>query len=194
MNLLDDLNIETSGLQSNWHGLIRNSFVYLSGGTMRLAGDDLILELFREIFFEKRSEGSYDRPVDPEIMEGGGFLLSEHERYSLYMSKGRKKQGAQQRKESNFYTPLYPSLARYSWFRKQSERVTRDFFLRPLAQHIHGIRSADSQNISDFYLGDSTTKQDPAVIERVSKQFTNALSQMEQTKLSPNNKDLNDAL
>jgi len=149
MNLLEDLNIETSGLQSNWHGLIRNSFVYLSGGTMRLAGDDLILELFREIFFEKRSEGSYDRPVDPEIMEDGGFLLSEHERYSLYMSKGRKKQGAQQRKESNFYTPLYPSLARYSWFRKQSERVTRDFFMRPLAQHIHGIRSADSQNISE---------------------------------------------
>ena len=52
MNLLDDLNIETSGLQSNWHGLIRNSFVYLSGGTMRLAGDDLVLELFREIFFD----------------------------------------------------------------------------------------------------------------------------------------------
>ena len=149
MNLLDDLNIKTSGLQSDWHGLIRNSFVYLSGGTTRLAGDDLVLELFREIFFEKRSEGSIDNKVDPEIMEDGSFLLSEHERYSLYMSKGRKKQSAQQRKESNFYTPLYPSLARYSWFRKQSERVTRDFFLRPLSQHIHGIRNADSQNITE---------------------------------------------
>lgn len=56
------------------------------------------------------------------------------------------------------------------------------------------VDSFDSQNISDFYLGDSNSKKDPALIERVSQQFTNALIQMEQTKLSPNNKDLNDAL
>lgn len=132
-DLFDDLNLQPSKNEAGWHPAVKNSFVFLPSAGMRVSSDDLIIELYRELFYEKWTEGKSKR-LDPEEKCEGSSVFTEEEKYSLYISRGRVK--SHSTKEC-FYTPLYPSLARSSWLRKQSDRVIRDFFLRALAQHIH---------------------------------------------------------
>jgi hypothetical protein len=148
MKVFEGLELSTSKHESGWHSLIRYSFLYTPPAGMRVASDDLIIELFREIFFSKRSEGRLKR-IDPEEIDSETNIFEPYEKYSLYMSRGRKKQTAQTA-FNNFYTPLYPTLARSSWLRKQSERTIKNFFFRPIAQHLSDTLDSRSNNESIF--------------------------------------------
>ena len=142
--VFDGLKLLPSKNESGWHPAVKNSFLFLPTAGMRVSSDDLIIELYREIFFEKWTGGAGKR-LDPEEMNEESYVFSEEEKYSLYMSRGRVNKNSG---KDNFYTPLYPSLARSSWLRKQSDRVIRDYFLRALAQDIHcnGDLNSSSNN------------------------------------------------
>ena len=154
MEVFNGLKLSASKTEAGWHDSIQSSFLFVPSAGMRVSSDDLIIELYREVFFETRSEGSLKR-IDPEEQEDGNSVFDDEEKLSLYMSRGRKKQTSATRQLTNFYTPLYPSLARRSWLRKQSERAIRDFFLKAIAQHLHGggsnSQSADNDLIDIFY-------------------------------------------
>jgi len=142
--LFSELNLQPSKNEAGWHPAVKSSFVFLPSAGMRVSSDDLIIELYRELFYEKWTEGKSKR-LDPEEKVDDDSVFTEEEKYSLYMSRGRIKNDST--KES-FYTPLYPSLARSSWLRKQSDRVIRDFFLRALAQHIHSSGERKSTSLT----------------------------------------------
>ena len=150
MELFKDLKLEKSKTEAGWHKSIQGSFLFIPTAGMRVSSDDLIIELYREIFFETRSEGSLKR-IDPEELQDGKSVFDEEEKFSLYMSRGRKKQTTATRKLTNFYTPLYPSLARRSWLRKQSERAVRDFFLKAIAQNLHSGGS-NNHSLEDGFI------------------------------------------
>lgn len=153
MDIFEGLNLSPSKTESGWHNSIRYSFLFTPPAGMRVASDDLVIELFREIFYTNRSEGSLKR-IDPEEFDGESEVFESYEKYSLYMSRGRRKQTSQGT-ANNFYTPLYPTLARASWLRKQSERTIKDFFFRPIAQHLYDSQKSKGSNefafIGDFY-------------------------------------------
>jgi hypothetical protein len=154
MEIFKGLRLSNSKTEAGWHKSIQGSFLVVPRGTQMVASDDLIIELYREVFFKTRSEGGLKR-IDPEEIEDGEPVFTDQEKYSLYMSRGRKKQTSNSRLFTNFYTPLYPSLARKSWFRKQQERTIKDFFLKAIAQHLHGggsdSRAREMEFINVFY-------------------------------------------
>jgi len=102
---------------------------------MRQSGEEYILELFREVFFENKEEDSKNRPMDPEAELEGENVFTKNEKYSIYMGRGRKKVTKTQDRHTDYYLPLYPSLARRSWRRKNDERVLKDFFMPAIYQH-----------------------------------------------------------
>ena len=124
-----------------WHPAVRKSFLFVPTAGMRVAPEVLVVELYREVFFEQRSPEASKRDLDPKYIPASSddspAPLSDMERAVLYAARGRRKQNAQSR-DDNFYTPAYPSLARFSWLRRKSDRVIRDFLFRALSQRIHG--------------------------------------------------------
>ena len=52
-DLFDDLNLQPSKNEAGWHPAVKNSFVFLPSAGMRVSSDDLIIELYRELFYEK---------------------------------------------------------------------------------------------------------------------------------------------
>ena len=148
MDIYEGLNLTASITEAGWHNSVRKSFLFIPSAGKRVAEDDLIVELFREIFFKHRSEGSEKRIAPDEIGDDCPIFKSS-EQYSLYMSRGRKRQTSQ-RTGDNFYTPLYPTLARASWLRKQSERTIKDFFLRAISQNLHGAGNTRTFDESSF--------------------------------------------
>jgi len=137
MDIFDDLKLIPLSNEAGWHKSIERSFLFVSPASMRVAADELIIELYREVFFEKRSGNGKYKKLNPEEKETEEkFVFKDSEKYSLYMARGREFQNNTQ--NNHFYTPLYPSLARSSWPRKQNERVLQSFFFRAIAQYMQG--------------------------------------------------------
>ena len=124
-----------------WHPAIGKSFLFVPTAGMRVAPEVLVLELYREIFFDKRSDAASARNIVPdqrfetEDSQSNAFEVAEQA--ALYATRGRRKRNAQA-SEASFYTPAYPSLARHAWLRQKSDRVVKDFLFRALSQMIHG--------------------------------------------------------
>lgn len=119
-----------------FHKLIDKSFVSMPSAGMRSAPEILVLELFREVFYDKH----YGETVKARDLNPGDelqrYLLSIEERAVLYALQGRRKQ-TKQSKEQKYFAPAYPRLAEYGWLRKKSERGVYHFLLSgPIAQHI----------------------------------------------------------
>ena len=124
-----------------WHPAVQKSFLFVPTAGMRVAPEVLVLELYRETFYPHRSdEVSARRLVPNPTLPGNDTTssgFSEIESTVLYASRGRRKQNTQS-KDDNFYTPAFPSLTRFAWLRRKSDRVIRDFLFRALSQSIHG--------------------------------------------------------
>lgn len=117
------------------HPAIKKSFLYVQTAGMRIAPETLILELFRELFFNKFSGSEQERQLNPS-----DDVYTVNEKAVIYALRGRRKLFHQTRK-SDYYAPAYPVLAKHSWLRQKSDRVVKDFFLSgPLSQHFlsHG--------------------------------------------------------
>jgi hypothetical protein len=149
MGIFDNLKLIPLSNEAGWHKSIERSFLFVSPASMRVAADELIIELYREVFFEKRSGDGKYKKLNPEEQETEEkFVFEDSEKYSLYMARGREFQNNTQ--NNHFYTPLYPSLARSSWPRKQNERVLQSFFFRAIAQHIQGDGGSNQDLMSNF--------------------------------------------
>ena len=105
--------------------VISKSFVFVSTTGLRETAEILLLELFRETFFEKFSSSKTSSQLDPE-KKG---LYSEEEKAILYLTRGRAKK-TKIKNFSGYFAPAYPSLARGGWLRPESDRQLRDAILR----------------------------------------------------------------
>jgi len=112
------------------HPLISKSFVFVRTAGMRLAPEILLLELFREIFFENH----YDEPVGKELNPDDIGEIGERVVLHALRSRRCKSKGS---KSSPFFAPAYPALARHGWLGKKRERVINNFlFGGPIAQYL----------------------------------------------------------
>jgi hypothetical protein len=149
MDIYEGLKLGNSKTEAGWHNSIQKSFLFIPRAGMRIASDDLIIELYREVFFKDKSEGTIIKRIDPDEVNDDLPAFQPSEKYSLYMSRGRRKQTSQ-RTAGTFYTPLYPTLARTSWLRKKSERTIKDYFLRAIAQNLHDTGNTTRIENSSF--------------------------------------------
>jgi hypothetical protein len=105
----------------------------------RPAPEVLVLELFRELFYENFSEGKEHLLTagDEETIAGQrGATVLEIVRGRQRLQKGQN--------PTPFYSPAYPEQAETAWLRKQSDQVIRDHFLRgPLAEALKGCSGAE---------------------------------------------------
>ena len=147
------------------HSLLLKSFVPIRSPGMRLAPETLLLEIMRELFYERRSESRANREVDPHRDRDD---LSVGERAVLYAMRGRRKK-TRRSKTRDFFAPAYPTLARGAWTGQQRERVVANYLWRgPVAQHI---------------LGGPTPKTDS--LEEISRQLVEALAGDERGTVGP---------
>lgn len=105
--------------------LIAKSFVFVSSTGLRETPEILLLELFRETFFDRFSSSKGSVQLDPE-RKG---LYSIEEKAILYLTRGRAKKTKIQN-FSGYFAPAYPSLARGGWLRPKSDRQLRDAIFR----------------------------------------------------------------
>lgn len=148
MKLFEDLTLSKSKTESGWHKSVKDSFLFVPRASMRSAPDELIIELYRELFFSKRANSSA-RSLRPDVKnETDNDEYSWYEQVALYAARGRRKQ-LKNASSNDYYTPAYPSLARNSWPRENSERVVRDLFFRAIAQYLHGS-GKNKDAIKDF--------------------------------------------
>ena len=121
------------------HPLVRKSFAFVPSAGMRLAPEILILEFFREVFFDTHYGATGGKDLDPdELAEDRIHLFKIEERAVLYSLRGRRRK-SRNAKSKSFFAPSYPSLAKKGWLGKNRERVIVNFLLGgPIAQHLWG--------------------------------------------------------
>jgi hypothetical protein len=120
------------------HPLIKRSFVFMHSAGVRSAPEILILEMMREVFFEQHyGDETRARDINPdERNEEGINSYTKENRAVLYALSGRRKRNKTAIVQK-FYAPAYPQLAEKAWFRKNSDRVVKDFLLSgPVAQYL----------------------------------------------------------
>lgn len=106
----------------------KSGFLFVPTAGMRLAPELLVQELIREVFFGSQGGATNSsvktrQDLDPGQLAAANFPSEASA--AIHALRGRKRQGGGQ----PFYAPAYPALAANAWFRTQSDRVIRDFFL-----------------------------------------------------------------
>lgn len=149
MDIFEGLGLKATKNEAGWHPAVRGSFIFNPTPGMTTTSEDLIVELYREIFFEQRHESGSTKRVNPDELVGEKKIFEQQEQFSLYMTRGRQKKNAQKSTDI-FYTPLYPALARASWMRKKSERTVKEYFFRAISQHLHDSNGAQAGVDGDF--------------------------------------------
>lgn len=149
MDIFEGLRLVKTKNEAGWHSSVGGSFLFNPAIGMTTTSEDLIVELYREIFFEQRHESGKTKRAQPDELDGEKDVFDPQEQFSLYMTRGRKKRSAQKSAE-NFYTPLYPSLARASWMRKKSERTIKEYFFRAISQHLQDKKGLQASASEDF--------------------------------------------
>lgn len=94
------------------------SFVFVPTTGMRVAPEVLIVELFREIFFDPISNGQ-EAQLSPDAQG-----LDSTEGVILRLARGRLKLTRHGGAEG-YFTPVFPEQARVAWLRKKSDRTLR---------------------------------------------------------------------
>ncbi|AII60157.1 hypothetical protein X793_00440 [Dehalococcoides mccartyi CG4] len=142
------------------HPLIANSFVFVPTVGMRLAPEILVIELFREIFFESHcNNSSSTKDLDPyETHSNKEPYYSKNEQAVIFTLRGRRKKTKGSIAHS-FFAPAYPALARSSWLGKNRERVILHFLLGgPIIQHLWNrgtdieIKKAEHRDLVDLVI------------------------------------------
>jgi len=142
---MQDINVERSSYEPKVPNLIANSFAVVRTVGMREAPETLVLELFRELFYEKFSEERTARQLDP----ANDSSLHESEKQILYLARGRAKR-LKRNSAREYYSPAYPEQARAAWLRSNSERVVRyNLLLGPVIQYLRESKSERNDYASD---------------------------------------------
>lgn len=131
------------------HPMVKKSFVFVPSAGMRLAPEVLVLELMREVFYERHyGDPTGTRDLNPNKSDDQRRLIySPAEQAVLHSLRGRRKSTKNSASQS-FFAPAYPSLAASSWLSKKRERVICNFLLGgPVAQHLWGSGSENEAGI-----------------------------------------------
>lgn len=111
------------------HSLIRRSPVFVPSAGMRLSPEILVLELFREVFFDPHYGATGGRDLNPnEKLDDGRYRYLPAERAVIYTMRGRRRK-SRNAKSKPFFAPAYPTLAKECWLGKNRERVINNFLL-----------------------------------------------------------------
>lgn len=113
------------------------SFAFLQTTGSRDAPEILILELFREVFFEQVSTSNGAQSLSPEYSD-----FSRGEKAILYLTRGRLKKN-RNTSGDGFFAPVYPEQARGGWLRQKSDRAIRHHFLEGALAH--GLQHASEK-------------------------------------------------
>lgn len=105
------------------------SFAFLRTTGVRNAPEVLVLELFREIFFDPPSREIREKQLTPQTDE---FVRGE--KAVLFVARGRAKLTKHSTVEG-FYAPVFPAQARAGWLRKKSDRALKQHFLQGALAH-----------------------------------------------------------
>lgn len=123
---------------------IEKSFAFIPTAGMRSAPEELILELYREIFYDPFSGNGKTVPLNPSHFAG-----SPEQELVVYALRGRRKEKSQSKRE-DYFAPAYPVLAETAWLRKSADRVIRDFlFAGPIAQYF-SLKNNPKEEIYKF--------------------------------------------
>lgn len=133
----DDSLYPVSANEPKVHPLVRKSFAFVPSAGMRLAPEILVLEFFREVFFQTHYGATGGKDLDPdELAEDRTYLYTPGERAVLHALRGRRRK-SRNAKSKPFFAPSYPALAKMGWLGKNRERVIVNFLLGgPIAQHL----------------------------------------------------------
>lgn len=113
------------------------SFAFLQTTGNRDAPETLILELFREVFFDPVSSKVGAQSLSPDFAD-----FSRGERAVLYLARGRLKKN-RNLVGNGFFAPVYPEQARGGWLRQKSDRAIRHHFLEGALAH--GLQRRNDQ-------------------------------------------------
>lgn len=128
--------------------IISKSFVFVSTTGLRETPEILLLELFRETFFDKFALTKNSSQLDPE-KKG---LYSKEEKAILYLTRGRAKK-TKVKNFAGYFAPAYPSLARGGWLRKETDRQLRDAIFRGfLAQSLRDTSGKFISEVSEIII------------------------------------------
>lgn len=114
------------------HPAYKDSFFGVPTTGLRNAPEELVLELFREVFFGTNRHTGAPAEAKQRNLDPDGLSIPNEARAVLYSLRGRSKRRASATKSNradHFYAPAYPRLAGHGWFRKQSDAALRLLFL-----------------------------------------------------------------
>ena len=108
----------------------KNSFLYVGTAGMRNSPEEVLLELYRSVFFKRIGENKAQ-----ELLPDNPGLTPE-ESYALKAFRGRqKKQGSRE----SYYACPYPDIAKAGWPRKNTDTPIKHFFIGgPITQYVFG--------------------------------------------------------
>ncbi len=118
--------------------LLKDSFVFVPTVGARLAPEVLVLELMREVFFERHyGDTTCTSDLDPSRLDDMQRpVYSKSQQAVLHALRGRRKLNSE-RIVQQYYAPAYPQLAELAWLRKNSERVINSLlFGGAISQHL----------------------------------------------------------
>ena len=98
----------------------KTSFLFVGTAGMRNSPEEVLLDLYRSVFFKRTGEGSAQ-----ELLPDN-HLLSPNESYTLKAFRGRqKKRGSRE----SYYACPYPAIAKAGWPRKETDTPLNTFSL-----------------------------------------------------------------
>ncbi len=135
----DDSLYPVSANEPKVHPLVRRSFAFVPTVGMRHAPEILVIEFYREVFWEHHYGATGAKELDPDdINDDKSYYYTAEERAVLYTLRGRRRK-TKNSKTNPFFAPAYPSLAREAWLRQKSDRVINKLLLRgAIAQYLWG--------------------------------------------------------
>ena len=135
-----------------------SSLVSVPTTGMRLAPEVLVFELFRELGQGDARDPNCARARDFSDVVSSG-VLSDEERLLLSTCRGRRK-NSRSLEGKYFYAPPYLGLARHAWFRKQSDRTLRDYFLGGPLAGLAALERLDKSLVARALLGHRSASPD----------------------------------
>jgi len=126
------------------HKVYRDSFLWVPATGLRNAPEELVLELFREVYF-----GASRHPIIKERKELGpgvpGLPSAPQAVISALRGRAKKRAGAIRADQvMDFYAPAYPVLAGYAWFRGKTDAALRSLLIEGALAHSLDLTSFDT--------------------------------------------------
>jgi hypothetical protein len=105
------------------------SFAFVRTTGVRNAPEVLVLELFREIYYDPFSRTLKETQLSPDTAD-----FDRAEKAVLYVARGRLKR-IKNSGVDGFYAPVFPEQARGGWLRRKTDRALRHHLIQGAMAH-----------------------------------------------------------